>query len=471
MKRESSRFKMTKSNRFTFGVGTIGRDMSYTLISMYLMFYLTDIMDLNAQMILILTAIIVTIRVFDAFNDPFMGVIVDNTRSRFGKFKPWIFVGLVGSAITSVLMFSDFGLTDTAFIIVFTLSYVLWELFFTMNDIAYWSMLPALTQDQKEREEIGSWARVFANLGVFIVVGGLIPITNYFKNDLNMTEQNAFFTFVFISAILMVIGQLVTIRFTKVEVHFAKVEQTKISEMFGVILKNDQLLWAAIAMSLFMTGYMITTNFGLHFFKYAYKDESMYGVFGIVLGASQMVALLVFRFLSNQFTRKQLFTGAIGLVLLGYVLFFIAPMDIIWIGLAGIIMFFGQGMLQLIILVLLADTVEYGHYKLGKRNESVSFAIQPFVNKLSGAIASLVIGVTLVWIGITEVTSPSEVTDTDVLYLKLSMLVLPVILIIASYLIYYKCYKIDKKMYDQIIETLKKRDDEFLAQNEDNKIS
>ena len=220
-----------------------------------------------------------------------------------------------------------------------------------------------------------------------------------------------------------------------------------------------------------MTGYMITTNFGLHFFKYAYKDESMYGVFGIVLGASQMVALLVFRFLSNRFTRKQLFTGAIGLVLLGYLLFFIAPMDIIWIGLAGIIMFFGQGMLQLIILVLLADTVEYGHYKLGKRNESVSFAIQPFVNKLSGAIASLVIGVTLVWIGITEVTSPAEVSESDILYLKLSMLVLPVILIIASYLIYYKCYKIDKKMYDQIIETLKKRDDEFLAQNEDNKIS
>jgi melibiose permease/lactose/raffinose/galactose permease len=462
---------MTKSNRFTFGVGTIGRDMSYTLISMYLMFYVTDILDLNAQMILILTAIIVTIRVFDAFNDPFMGVIIDNTRSRFGKFKPWILIGLLGSAITSVVMFSDFGLANGAFILVFTLSYVLWELFFTMNDIAYWSMLPALTQDQKEREEIGSWARVFANLGVFIVVGGLIPITNYFKNDLNMNEQTAFFTFVLISSILMVLGQLITVRFTKVEVHFAKVEQTKIRDMFGVILKNDQLLWAAIAMSLFMTGYMITTNFGLHFFKYAYKDESMYGVFGIVLGASQMVALMVFRFLSSTFTRKQLFTGAIGLVLLGYFLFFIAPMDILWIGAAGIIMFFGQGMLQLIILVLLADTVEYGHYKLGKRNESVSFAIQPFVNKLSGAIASLVIGVTLVWIGITEVTSPAEVSDIEVFYLKLSMLLIPVILIIASYIIYYKFYKIDKKLYDQIIETLKKRDDEFMAQQTDKKIS
>ena len=458
---------MLKSNRFTFGIGTIGRDMSYTLISMYLMFYLTDVLDLNASMILIMITIIVSIRVFDAFNDPFMGVIIDNTRSRFGKFKPWILIGLIGSALTSVLMFSDFGLSDLGFIIVFSLSYVLWELFFTMNDIAYWSMLPALTQDQKEREEIGSWARVFANLGVFVVVGGLVPITTYLKQTFMMTDQMAFFTFAAMSAIMMVFGQLITVRYTKVEVHFAKVEQTKIRDMFTVILKNDQLLWAAIAMSLFMTGYMITTNFGLHFFKYAYKDESMYSVFGIVLGASQMVALLVFRFFSKKYTRKQLFTASIILVLIGYVLFFISPMDIIWIGAAGIIMFFGQGMLQLIILVLLADTVEYGHYKLGKRNESVSFAIQPFVNKLSGAIASLVIGVTLVLIGITEVTSPEAVSTIEILYLKLSMLILPILLIIASYIIYYKYYKIDKKLYDEIIETLKKRNDEFIAQKND----
>ncbi len=462
---------MKKSNRFSFGVGTIGRDMSYTLISMYLMFYLTDVLDLDAHMILILTVIIVSVRVFDAFNDPFMGVIIDNTQSRFGKFKPWIFIGVLGSAITSVLMFTDFGLSDLGFIVVFTISYLLWELFFTMNDIAYWSMLPALTQDQTEREEIGSWARVFANLGVFIVVGGLVPITGFFKNNLAMSESMSFFTFGVFASILMVLGQLITLRYTKVEVHYAKVEQTRIRDMFQVILKNDQLLWAAIAMSLFMTGYMITTNFGLHFFKYAYKDESMYGVFGIVLGASQMVALLVFRFFSKRFTRKQLFTGSIILVLLGYILFFISPMDILFIGLAGIIMFFGQGMLQLIILVLLADTVEYGHYKLGKRNESVSFAIQPFVNKLSGALASLVIGVTLVWIGITDVTSPEEVSAQEVWYLKLAMLILPIILIIWSYIIYYKKYKIDRKYYDEIIETLKKRNDEFIASNSDNKIS
>ncbi|MCU0104510.1 glycoside-pentoside-hexuronide (GPH):cation symporter [Acholeplasma vituli] len=462
---------MTKVNRLSFGVGTIGRDMSYTLISMYLMFYLTDVLDLNAKMVLILTVIIVSIRVFDAFNDPFMGVIIDNTRSRFGKFKPWILIGMIGSALTSVLMFTNFNLSDFGFILVFTFSYLLWELFFTMNDIAYWSMLPALTQNQKEREEIGSWARVFANLGVFIVVGGLVPITSFFKHTWALSDSSAFTVFAILSAIIMVLGQLITLKWTKIEVHYTAVEQTKIRDMFNIILKNDQLMWAAVAMSLFMTGYMITTNFGLHFFKYAYKDESMYGVFGIVLGASQMVALVVFRWFSKRYSRKQLFTASIVLVLLGYILFFVSPMQILWIGAAGILMFFGQGMLQLIILVLLADTVDYGQYKFGKRNESVSFAIQPFVNKLSGALASLVIGVTLVLIGITEVTSPEDVSLTEVWYLKLSMLILPILLITASYIVYHKKFKIDKNFYDEIIHTLKLREEEIRTSNKDIEIS
>ena len=462
---------MTKVNRLSFGVGTIGRDMSYTLISMYLMFYLTDVLDLNAKMVLILTVIIVSIRVFDAFNDPFMGVIIDNTRSRFGKFKPWILIGMIGSALTSVLMFTNFNLSDFGFILVFTFSYLLWEIFFTMNDIAYWSMLPALTQNQKEREEIGSWARVFANLGVFIVVGGLVPITSFFKHTWALSDSSAFTVFAILSAIIMVLGQLITLKWTKIEVHYTAVEQTKIRDMFNIILKNDQLMWAAVAMSLFMTGYMITTNFGLHFFKYAYKDESMYGVFGIVLGASQMVALVVFRWFSKRYSRKQLFTASIVLVLLGYILFFVSPMQILWIGAAGILMFFGQGMLQLIILVLLADTVDYGQYKFGKRNESVSFAIQPFVNKLSGALASLVIGVTLVLIGITEVTSPEDVSLTEVWYLKLSMLILPILLITASYIVYHKKFKIDKNFYDEIIHTLKLREEEIRTSNKDIEIS
>ncbi|MDY0346989.1 MAG: glycoside-pentoside-hexuronide (GPH):cation symporter [Acholeplasma sp.] len=446
-----------KSNRFAYGIGTIGRDMSYTLLSMYLMFYLTEVRDFSGRMILILTTIIVIIRVFDAFNDPFMGVIVDNTKSRYGKFKPWIVIGVIGSGITASLMFHDFIIPDLLYIVLFTIFYMLWEVFYTMNDIAYWSMLPSLSQDQKEREKIGGWARIFANIGLFTVVGGIVPITAYLSSQLG-NMQHAYFLYAIILAFIMIAFQMVTVYFVKETVHYKKQADTKLRDMFKIIGKNDQLLWAGISMTLFMTGYMITTSFGLHFFKYAYQNEAMYSFFGVVLGVSQVIALLLFPVFSNLLSRNRLYLIATLIVISGYILFFFSPMNIIWIGLAGILMFFGQGILQLLILVLLADTVEYGQYKLGQRNESVSFAVQPFVNKLSGALSQGVVGVTLVVIGITEATSVESVTPEMIIGMKSAMLILPLVLIVISYILYNRFYKIDAQKYKEIIDALSKRD-------------
>lgn len=446
-----------KNNRFAYGIGTIGRDMSYTLLSMYLMFYLTEVRDFSGRMILILTTIIVIIRVFDAFNDPFMGVIIDNTKSKYGKFKPWIVIGVIGSGITASLMFHDFIIPDLLYIVLFTLFYMLWEVFYTMNDIAYWSMLPSLSQDQKEREKIGGWARIYANIGLFTVVGGIVPITA-FLNDLLGNMQRAYFLYAIILAFIMIAFQMVTVYFVKETVHYKKQADTKLRDMFKIIGKNDQLLWAGISMTLFMTGYMITTSFGLHFFKYAYQDEAMYSLFGVVLGVSQVIALLLFPVFSNLLSRNRLYLIATLIVISGYILFFFSPMNIIWIGLAGILMFFGQGILQLLILVLLADTVEYGQYKLRQRNESVSFAVQPFVNKLSGALSQGVVGVTLVVIGITEATSVESVTPEMIIGMKSAMLILPLVLIVISYILYNRFYKIDAQKYKEIIDALSKRD-------------
>lgn len=446
---------MRTKQKFAFGVGTIGRDMSYTLLSMYLIFYLTEIRNFSSRMILILTAIIVVIRVFDAFNDPFMGVIIDNTKSKYGKFKPWLLIGVLGSAVTASLMFHSFEVSDGLYILLFTGFYLLWEVFYTMNDIAYWSMLPALSLDQKERESLGAWARIFANIGLFAVVGGLVPITKLLSDFLGSYEK-AYFLFAILLAIIMVIGQMFTILFVKERVHVEQ-PKTKVKDILTIIGKNDQLLWAGISMSLFMTGYMITTNFGLHFFKYAYQDESIYSIFGIILGVAQIIALLSFQFFSKRMKRNQLYMFSTALIVVGYVLFFFSPMNLLYIGFSAVLMFFGQGILQLLMLVLLADTVEYGQYKLKKRNESVSFAVQPFVNKLSGALASGFVGVTLVIIGITDATSVGDVTEGMINGLKTAMLLIPLVLIAISYFIYNKFYKIDEAMYKVIVEDIKNR--------------
>ncbi len=168
---------MKNANKYTYGLGTVGRDMVYTMISMYLMFYLTDVLSLSTGVLWWVTAIIMAARVFDAFNDPIMGVVVDNTWTRWGKFKPWILTGALLVSVITVLLFVDFGLTGTSFVVLFGVLYVSWGICYTMNDISYWSMLPTLSQDQREREQIGSIARICASVGLFAVVSLVVPIT------------------------------------------------------------------------------------------------------------------------------------------------------------------------------------------------------------------------------------------------------------------------------------------------------
>lgn len=451
--------KVSARNRYTFGLGTIGRDMVYSLISMYLIFYLTDIMELPNSTMWWITIIIMGARIFDAINDPVMGVIVDNTHTRFGKFKPWIAIGAITSSIFTVLLFTDFGLNGTGYIILFAILYLMWGISYTANDISYWSMLPALSMNQKEREKIGAFARICANIGLFAVVVGIVPITTAIGEAVGDLKR-AYFLFAIAIGAIMVLGQSITVFGVKESKSIVrKEEKTTLKGMMIAIFKNDQLLFTAISMALFMIGYVTTTSFGLYFFKYAYGNEGMYSIFALVLGISQLVALIVFPLFSKKYNRKTLYTAATVLVLLGYLVFFFSPMNMIFIGTAGILLFVGQAFIQLLMLMFLADTVEYGQWKLGKRNESVTFALQPFINKIGGAIASGIVGITIIISGINEAKTAADVTPEGLLTMKIAMLILPLFFILAGYIIYRFKYKIDSTTYKNILKDLVDRGD------------
>ena len=201
---------MTKRNRWTFGLGTIGRDMVYTLISMYLIFYMTDVIYVPTAILWRITAIVLAARIFDACNDPFMGLIVDNTKTKFGKFKPWIAFGAFTSGILTILLFTDFKIQGGAYAAVFAVIYLLWGMAFTTNDISYWSMLPALSVDQKEREKIGAFARICANVGLFSVVAGLVPVTKILGNKVGSLAKG-YTVFAIIVVLIIWIGQKITL--------------------------------------------------------------------------------------------------------------------------------------------------------------------------------------------------------------------------------------------------------------------
>jgi melibiose permease/lactose/raffinose/galactose permease len=201
------------------------------------------------------------------------------------------------------------------------------------------------------------------------------------------------------------------------------------------------------------------TDFGVYFFKYAFKDEAMYPIFAGILGISQLLALICFPLLSRNYTRKQLYTFATALVITGYLIFFFSPMNIIPIGAAGILLFIGEAFIQVLMLMFMADSVEYGQWKLGRRNESITFSVQPFINKIGGAIANGIVGITLIISGINSAVTPDDVTASGLLTMKLSMLILPLVIISAGYIVYRLKFRIDKEMYDKIIYDLGKRGD------------
>ncbi|HHT04968.1 MAG TPA: sugar transporter [Hydrogenispora sp.] len=447
--------KHAKANRYFFGLGTVGRDMLYALVSMYIVFYLTEILDLSDATMWWMTGVFTVLRIFDAVNDPFMGYLVDNTQSRYGKFKPWIAIGGVIGGILTVLLFTDLGLSGPAFVLTFGLFYLMWDFAYGANDIAYWSMLPALTIDQKEREKTGAFARICANIGLYLVVVGIIPITNALGGD-----KKAWFVFALLVTLITWFFLLFTLFGVKERRDlYKKEEQTSLKELFAVIFRNDQLLYTAIAMALFMIGYCTTTSFGVYYFKYAYKDENMYSVFAGILGVSQLGALSIFNLFSKRYNRKQLYTFATALVVLGYIIFFLAPERMAFIGPAGVLIFVGEAFIQLLMLMFLADTVEYGQWKLGRRNESITFSVQPFINKIGAALANGVVMVTVVLSGINAAVRPEDVTTSGLLMMKFSMLILPLICIVAGYLIYLFKYKIDQAMFDQILSDLAARGD------------
>lgn len=449
---------VTRRNRYGFGIGTIGRDAAYTLISMFLLYYLSDVLEVSTPVFAAVTVVLVAVRVFDAVIDPFVGVLVDNTRTRWGKFKPWILVGVVLSGVLMLLLFTPWSLDDAAFVVVFSVVYLAWSVAFAANDIGYWSMLPALSQEQSEREKIGAFARICASIGTFGMVVAIVPVSTAVGEAIGDLRWSFFVVALGVVA-LMILLQGVMLLLTR-ENRAITVEQprTRFRELVSVIFRNDQLLAVAVAFVLFMVAFAITTNFGIYYFAYVYGDENMYSVFTLVLGVSQLTALALYPLAARKVSRRRLFTIALAVVLAGYVLFFLTPPGgLVFIVIAGVAVFAAQAMIQVQMLMFIADTVEYGEHKLGRRNDSVTLSLQPFIYKLSSAVASGIVGWAVIASGIIDAESAADMTDEGTFLVKAVMFVAPAVLIALSYLVYRRFYVIDAARYSEIVEELQVR--------------
>ena len=441
-------------NRMYFGLGTIGRDMFYSFEANTLLYFLSDVLSLPVWVFAAASMILSVMRIFDAFNDPITGLVIDNIRSPWGKFKPAILVGGILSAIFSVLLFAGIG-NGWVFVIVFGIAYLLWDITYGVNDIGYWTLLPVLSSDQKQREKTGAFARICANIGMYIVMVAWQPVTS----ALGDTPAVWFWCAVVI-AVIYLLGLLFPLLGIKEKrVAPEKQESTTVKQMFRALLKNDQLMWTTLAMGLFMIGYCTTVNFAVYYMKYLFGDEGMYVVLVAVVGISQLSTLAVYPAVARRMSRRKLYTLGTVLVIAGYAIFFFAEVSIVLIALGAVLVFVGQAFIQTLMLMFLADTVEYGQWKLGKRNESITFSIQPFINKIGGAIATGIVSLTLIFSGIKVDGGTVDAIDGEgKLIIKAAMFVIPLIMIVVGYIVYLKKYKISEEYYSQILKDLEERE-------------
>lgn len=185
--------KLGIKEKFAYGIGAVGKDMVYMLSASYILYYYQDIMGVSAW---VMGIILLIARVFDAFNDPLMGVLVAKTKTKWGKFRPWLFIGTLTNAIVLFFMFAaPPSLTGKGLIAYAAIFYILWGVTYTMMDIPYWSMVPAFTQGGKERENMSALGRSCAGVGSAIVtivtVLAVAAIGNFAleKSNDNITNQ------------------------------------------------------------------------------------------------------------------------------------------------------------------------------------------------------------------------------------------------------------------------------------------
>ena len=445
-----------------YGLGAVGKDMVYALSASYIMYYYQDILGLSATFV---GFILMIARVFDAANDPFMGVVVAKKNSRWGKFRPWLFTGTILNAFVLYALFAAPAVSGKALMIYFAVMYILWGVTYTMMDIPFWSMIPAVTSTTKDRENLSVVGRTSAGVGYALINVFTVMAVSKLGSGI---ERTGFRLFALIIAILFVIFIL----FTCFTIHEQKVENmqtTSVKEMFKALFNNDQAIVTVVTIVLINSALYITSNLLIYFFKYdiggtTWKDA--YTLFTSVGGISQILGMMVvYPILRSKLSNTIIFKLSLCLAIFGYafllalcLLGYSSVLTMLMV--PGVMIFVANGILTVLTTVFLANTVDYGEVKTGHREESVIFSMQTFVVKAASGLAVFITGVSLDLIGLTSKDGLGEGIPTfssPLLGLRLLMTILPMIGLVLALVLFTRKFILTDEKAEQIRKQLEEK--------------
>lgn len=469
--------KLDARTKWSYCIGATGRDAAYALVSMYLILYVQYTMNLTSAQFAVISGAMIVCMVWDAINDLLMGIIIENTQFRMGKFKPWILIGCITNAVVIVCLFT-IRPNGWGFVGFYSLFYLLWGMTYTINDIAYWGVLPSLSSDPETRDSLVTIMSIFVCIGQFSVAG-VVPVV------IAGNAINAYRMVALIVALALICFQLLTAFGIKEREREEQTDKLSLRDMYHIFARNDQLVAAGVASIFFNITCNLLIIFGVNFFyiEYGYSESgNLVFYFTVMYGLGMLISQASYAYLAKHFSREKILKVCFIVLLIGYACFmgfgYVLPKNVILLNAIGFIIFFFQGLMNLAIVVMINNTIEYDEARFHERHDSVISAVRSFSVKLAGGInqglSTLVLiisgiyaksqGISALEIEVNKgkISSDealleankyiSEITTSQAFLFRMGMVLIPVLALIVSYTIIKKRYHIDENEYARLIK-------------------
>ena len=466
------RRKSGLGQRIAYAFGNLGQAAFYNAMSTYFIVYVTSCLfsgvdkALAAKLIGVITSLVVIIRIAEIFVDPLLGNLVDNTNTKWGRFRPWQFFGGLISAVLLAVVFSGmFGLVNvnsTLFIVVFVITFIVLDVFYSLRDISYWGMIPALSSDSHERSTYTALGSFTGSIGGNAITILVIPVVTYFSwvfTGENAEHQSGWTAFGIIVALLGLITAWTVAFGTKESTSALRAKAQKNGnpfEAFKALFQNDQLLWVALSYLLYTIANGATGGVLLFLFKFILDNPAAFSLTGIIGLVAGLVMTPLYPILNKRIPRRVLYFFGMSFLIVAYILLSISTysrsMTLVFVAL---VLFGIPGtFIQMTAILSLTDSIEYGQLKNGRRNEAVTLSVRPMLDKIAGAMSNGITGFIAVAAGMTGSATAKDMTSANIHTFQVYAFYVPLVLIVLSLLVFMLKVKLDEKMHAQIVDEL-----------------
>ena len=375
--------------RFSYGCGDLGCNIIYSAMSSFLLFYYTDYVHVSAGVI---GTIMLLSRVFDGITDLIMGIIVDRTKSRFGKCRPWILRMAIPFALAGILLFTvPSGLGNTAKLAYIFITYnLVSSVIYTAINVPYATLNSLITQDQYERSVLSIFRMILATTGTLIITNLTLPLVEFFGNNLSAwTKTFAVF------GILAVIVFMITFTGTKERVVPAKdTKQEKVPFVKGIRLLFQNKYWMMITITLvfIFINYSLNGGAAVYYAKNILHNSDMVGTMNLVANLVQIGVMFFTAFIIKKIgKRNMLIVGAV-IYGLGFAMFGFVGTNMTGIIIACVLKGVGNAGISSCMFAIVSDTIEYGEWKTGYRTEGLINSASSFGFKVGNGLGSAILG-------------------------------------------------------------------------------